>query len=150
MADKNLIDPKKVLSDAKKILLIDWPNPGVPRKLLNAGFTVFCYSPGLYSVAELVTEYPPEVNQKNIFPGNKDEGYLIFRPLAGTPDSADIVNVYRPEAEHAEIITKHILPLHAKVLWLQSASSAKTRSLAEQQGLIFLEGYDIGEIASSI
>ena len=76
MADKNLIDPKKVLSDAKKILLIDWPNPGVPRKLLNAGFTVFCYSPGLYSVAELVTEYPPEVNQKNIFPGNKDEGYL--------------------------------------------------------------------------
>ncbi|SRR6266496_754674 len=150
MADNNSLDPKKILREAKKILLIDWPNPSVPRKLLNAGFTVFCYSPGLYSIAELTTEYPPELNQKNIFPGNKDEGYLIFRPLTGTPDSADIVNVYRPENEHAEIIKNHALPLHAKVLWLQSATSAKTRSLAEEQGLIFIEGFDIAEIAVSI
>jgi hypothetical protein len=150
MAADNSIDPKKVLRDAKKILLIDWPNPTVPRKLLNAGFTVFCYSPGLYSVAELATEYPPDVNQKNIFPGNKDEGYLIFRPLADAPDSVNIVNIYRPENEHPDIITKHVLPLHAKVLWLQSASSEKTRLLAEEQELIFIEGYDIAEIASSV
>ena len=150
MADNNSTDPKKVLSAAKKILLIDWPNPSVPRKLLNAGFTVFCYSPDLYSAEELVTEYPSELNQKNIFPGNKDEGYLIFRPLAGAPDSVNIVNVYRPENEHADIITKHVLPLHAKVLWLQSATSAKTRSLAEENGLVFIEGYDIAEIALSI
>jgi len=150
MADHNSTDPKKVLSAANKILLIDWPNPGVPRKLLNTGFTVFCYSPGLYSVAELVTEYPSELNQKNIFPGNKDEGYLIFRPLEGPPDSVNIVNVYRPEDEHPDIITKHVLPLHAKVLWLQSATSEKTRSLAEENGLVFIEGYDIAEVALSI
>ncbi len=143
-------DAKKILESAKKILLIDWPNAGVPRTLVNAGFTVFCFSPGGYTMAEVVTEYPREVNQKNIFPpANKDEGYLVFRPLDGSPGSVDVVNVYRPEDEHAAIIANCVLPLGAKVLWLQPpAKSEKTRSLTEEHGLIFIEGLDISEMAA--
>jgi len=142
-------DPKKVLESAKRILLIDWPNPAVPRALLNAGFTVFCYSPNHYTEASLLRENPNDINQKNIFPpGNKEEGYLVFKPLDGSPGSVDIVNVYRPEEEHAGIITNHVLPLNAKWLWLQlPIRSAKTCSIAKEHGLIFIEGIDIAEIA---
>ena len=151
MPDNNVTDAKKVLEAAKRILLIDWPNPNVPKTLIKAGFEVFCYSPDRYSLAESVPEYPQDVNQKNIFPpANKEDGYLVFRPLDGAPDSVDIINIYRPEEEHAGIIAKHVLPLHAKVLWLQSAKSSNTRLLAEKHGLIFIEGDDIAEIATLI
>src|SRR5260221_5090999 len=145
MVENNIPDPKKILEIAKSILLIDWPNPTVPRALLNAGFKVFCYSPNHYTEAEILTEYPNDINEKNIFPPKtKEEGYLVFRQLDGPPYSVDIVNVYRPEEEHAEIIANHVLPLGAKVLWLHPpVTSAKTRSLAKEHGLVFLEGSDI-------
>jgi predicted CoA-binding protein len=151
MADTST-DPKKILQSAKRILLVDWPDTSVPRTLLNAGFTVFGYSPGHYSQAEIVTENPQDVDQKNIFPpGGKEKGYLVFRQLSFPPDVVDIVNIYRPENEHAAIITNQVLPFGAKVLWLQPpVSSAKTRSLATEHGLIFIEGDDIAEIAGLI
>ena len=150
MSENNMTDQKKILETAKSILLIDWPNPDVPRSLLNAGFKVFCYSPNHYTEAEILAEYPNDINQKSIFPPkNKEEGYLVFRQLDGQPDSIDIVNVYRPEEEHAEIIANHLLRLGAKVLWLHPpVTSAKTRSLAKEHGLIFIEGSDITEIAT--
>ena len=84
----NDIDPRKILQTVKTILLIDWPNVVVPRTLVDAGFKVFCYSPGQYSIAEVADEYPADVNQKNIFPPrNKQEGYLFFRPLDSPPDA---------------------------------------------------------------
>ena len=143
-------DASKILQEAKRILLIDWPNPVLPRTLIDAGFTVFCYSPDHYSAAEIVPGYPPDVNQKNIFPPrNKQEGYLVFRQLDGSPDSVDIVNVYRPEEEHAAIIANHALPLHAKAFWLHPpGSSEKTRALAKENGLIYIEGHNIGELAT--
>jgi len=145
----NIIDDsKRIMETAKRILLVDWPHPGVPRALLKAGFTVFCYSPDHYSTALMVKEYPNDVNQKNIFPPlNKDEGYLVFRELDSAPGSVDVVNVYRPEEEHAEIIAKHVLPLNAKILWLQPpVKSANTKSLAKKHNLIFVEGRSITEM----
>jgi predicted CoA-binding protein len=148
MTENSMIDPKKILETTKSILLMDWPNTEVPRALLNAGFKVFCYSPNHYTQAEILTEYPNDVNQKNIFPPrNKEEGYLIFRQLDGPPDSVDIVNVYRPEEEHAGIIANNVLPLGAKILWLHPpVTSAKTRSLAKEHGLLFIKGNNIAEM----
>jgi predicted CoA-binding protein len=139
----------EILRQSKSILLIDWPNPEVPRTLLNASFTAFCYSPNGYTKPEVVADYPQDVNQKNIFPPkNKEDGYLIFRPLNDAPGSVDIVSVYRPEEEHAKIITNQVLPLGAKCLWLQPpVTSDNTRVIAESQGLIFIQGSDIATIA---
>src|SRR6266498_309445 len=146
-------NPAQILETAKTILLVDWPNQSVPRILLNAGFTVFGFSPGRYSLAEVVAEYPYDVDQKDVFaPKSENEnGYLVFRRLDSRPESVDIVNVYRPEKELAEIIENHVLPLNAKTLWLQPpVMSAKAKSIAEEHGLAFVEGNDIAEIARSI
>src|SRR5438034_1166753 len=51
-------DPVRLLQSAEAILLVDWPNPGVPRALVESGRAVFGYSPSGYSKAEIV-EAPP-------------------------------------------------------------------------------------------
>ena len=143
-----MVNPKNLLNSAKKILLIDWRDATVPRTLVDAGFTVFCYSPNGYTQAEVLDKIPTDVNAKNILPPkNNEKGYLVFRPLSVAPDSIDIVNIYRPEAEHSQIIAKHVLPLHANVIWLQSLTSETTRSLANECGLTFIEGHDIADVA---
>ena len=132
MNENNSIDPKKILTTATSILLVDWPSRSIPEKLLDAGFTVFCYSPNGYTKAEFVD----------------DERNLRFVP-ASPPPYVDIVNVYRPEQEHEAIILKHSLPLKAKVIWLQPPLTSKhTRALAQKHNLIFIEGVDISEIAA--
>ncbi|MDB4901274.1 MAG: hypothetical protein JWQ63_555 [Mucilaginibacter sp.] len=146
-------DPQQILKSAKKILLIDWPDPGVPRALLNAGFTVFGYSPDDYSKAHVVDNLPHGFDEKNSFPPrNKEEkGFLIFQKLDYSPDAIDIVNVYRPEEELPGIITSRVLPSGAKVLWLHPPiTSARARDIAAENGILFIEGVNIAEIASKI
>ncbi len=153
MPDNIISNPAQILETAKTVLLVDWPDQNVPRTLLNAGFTVFGFSPRRYSLAEVVAEYPHNVDQKDVFaPKNEnDRDYLVFRRLDARPESVDIVNVYRPEEELAEIIENNVLPLNAKTLWLQPpVTSAKAKSIAEEHGLVFVEGNDIAEIARSI
>lgn len=152
MPKKLVENPRLVLERSKVILLIDWPSPEVPRALLKSGFKVFCYSPNGYTRAEIVAEYPEEVNQQDVFPPkNKGEGYLIFYPVPDSPGKVDIVNIYRPGDEHAKIIADHVIPLGAKCIWLQApVCSAEARLLAEQRQLIFIEGYDIAEIARQL
>jgi predicted CoA-binding protein len=143
-------DPLQILSSAKNILLVDWPDPGVPRTLLGAGFTVYGFSPGGYSLAKLLPIAP--AGQNNFPPRNPGEkGYLVFEKLDGKPDGVDIINVYRPEEEHAGIIEKHVLPLNAKVLWLHPpVTSAHTAAIAGKNKLIFIEGVNIAEIAATL
>jgi predicted CoA-binding protein len=143
-------NPLQILKSAKNILLVDWPDPGVPRALLKAGFTVFGFSPNGYSKARLV---PDAIDgQSNFPPRNPDEkDYLVFEKLANRPDAVDIVNVYRPEGEHAGIIEKHVLPLHAKVLWLHPPlTSVSTAAIANENRLIFIEGANIAETAAKL
>jgi predicted CoA-binding protein len=131
MSDNLEVNTKQILENTKTILLVDWPNPEVPRSLIKAGFTVFGYSPDRYSAIEL-----------------GDDEKLIFRQLDNQPDSVDIVNVFRPEEEHAGIINGRVLPLKAKVLWLHPpVKSASTAALAAEHGLVFIEGIDIAEVA---
>jgi predicted CoA-binding protein len=138
-------DPNEILRSAQRILLVDWPNRGVPRTLVEAGFTVFCASPGRYSVVEVVPEPPEGVEVSDVFPPQEGEnGYLVFGRLNDPPSSVDIVNVYRPEKEHAGIVANQVVPLGAKVLWLQPpVESGAAGQLALDHGLDLVEGIDI-------
>src|SRR4030095_243659 len=98
-----------------------------------------------YSVVEVVPEPPAGVDSSDLFPPQDGEnGYLVFQRLNDPPSSVDIVNVYRPEKEHAGIVANQVVPLGAKVLWLQpSVGSGAARQLALDHGLDLVEGIDI-------
>src|SRR5262249_17920681 len=140
-----MTDPNEILRSAQRILLVDWPNRRLPRTLVEAGFDVFCASPERYSVVEVVSEPPERIDASDLFPPQEGEtGYLVFRRLDHRPSSVDIVNVYRPENEHAGIVASHVLPMGAKVLWLQpSVGSGAARQLALDHGLDLVDGIDI-------
>src|ERR1700704_1110977 len=79
-------DPNEILKSARRILLVDWANRGVPRTLVEAGFTVFCASPGRYSVVEVAPEPPAGIDPADVFPPQEGErGYLVFRRLNDRP-----------------------------------------------------------------
>jgi len=138
-------DPNQILRTARSILLVDWASPSVPRSLVEAGFKVFCASPGRYSVVELVSEPPEGIDSNDIVPPKENEnGYLVFHRLNESPSHVDIVNVFRPENEHEGIVSHHVVPLGAKVLWLQpSIGSGTARRLSLEHGFELVEGVDI-------
>jgi len=142
-------DANQILGSAKSILLVDWASPTVPRTLVEAGFTVFCASPGRYSVVELVSEPPEGIDSHDIVPPQQNENrYLLFRRLNDRPSHVDIVNVYRPENEHEGIVVNHVIPLEAKTLWLQpSVGSDTARQLSLEYGFDLVEGVDIVDAA---
>jgi len=142
-------DANQILGSAKSILLVDWASPTVPRTLVEAGFTVFCASPGRYSVVELVSEPPEGIDSNDIVPPQQNENrYLLFRRLNDRPSHVDIVNVYRPENEQEGIVVNHVIPLEAKTLWLQpSVGSDTARQLSLEYGFDLVEGVDIVDAA---
>jgi len=143
-------DPEQILKSATNILLIDWPDQQVPRALLNAGFTVFGFSPNGYSMAKLVENLPD--GQHGFPPRNDTEkGYLVFQKTGTAPGFIDIINIYRPEAEHAGIIEKHALTLKAKTIWLHPpVTSVHTPIIAAQKGLGFIQNISITEAAATL
>ena len=142
-------EPKQILNSAKSILLVDWSSPLIPRTLVEAGFRVFTASPGRYSVVEHVSETPEGIDANDVVPPAQNEsGYLVFRRLSERPAQVDIVNVYRPENEHEGIVANHLVPLGAKVLWLQpSIGSGAARQLALEHGFELVAGVDIAAAA---
>jgi hypothetical protein len=145
-------DPNQILKSANSILLVDWASPSVPRTLVEAGFKVFCASPGRYSVVEVVPGPPEGVDSGDIVPPQQDQqGYLVFRRLDERPSKIDIVNIYRPESEHAGIVANHVVPLGAKVMWLQSSvSSGTAKHMAAEYGFELVEGIDIAIAARQL
>ena len=146
-------DPKQILAAATRILLVDWPSTSVPRTLIAAGFTVFGSSPSGYSEATVAVDRPPSGEGTSVFPpeNESDGGYLVFRRLVGTPGHIDIANVYRPEEELQSIIEHHLLPLGVAVLWLQPPNTSEDASaLARANGLAFVEGIDIADVARQL
>jgi len=144
---------EQILRSAKTILLVDWPEQRVPRALLNAGFSVFGYSPEGYSVASIADEKPGKADGHTVFqPGKEGEkSFLVFESTGERPSSVDIVNVYRPEAEHAAILEKQVLTTGARVMWLQPpATSAAVKDIAAANHIILIEGVDIADIAAKI
>jgi predicted CoA-binding protein len=142
-----MTDLRQILEASQNILLVDWPNTGVPRTLIEAGFAVYGYSPGGYSLAQVVPDRPDDPSV-SVFPpkAEGEAGFLTFRKLDGPPSRVDLVNVYRGEEEHSGIITMHFAPLGAKVLWLEPPiTSATARRIAAERGLAFVEGVEIAE-----
>ncbi|MDB4918982.1 CoA-binding protein [Mucilaginibacter sp.] len=128
----------QILKNARTILLVDWPGADVPLSLLKAGFTIVSYAPDSYSMASFETNY--EGKEK-----------FVFKNLDELQGEIDIVNIFRPEEEHSEIISRHVLPLKAKAGWLQpTVTSANTAALASLHGLMFIEGIDIASVAKSL
>ncbi|MBS1530112.1 MAG: CoA-binding protein [Bacteroidetes bacterium] len=126
-------DPEYILKKAKTILLIDWPDKNVPHSLINAGLKVYGYSPDHYNEA------------------TDKAGDIVFNRLNERPASVDIVFIYRPEAEHERILKDQVLPLGAKIIWLQPpvTSSAISRLAAEHE-ITIIEGINIADIAVKI
>lgn len=145
-------DPLQILASSKNILLIDWPEQGVPRALINAGFNVYCYSPDSYTQAGLFAEPPQGTSNNNVLqPGEHEKYKLVFQKLGSKPTHIDIVNIYRPEAEIEGIIKRHVLPSGAKVVWLHPpVTSSRKGEFSVKYGVIIIEGENIAEMARLI
>ncbi|PWT72510.1 MAG: hypothetical protein C5B59_15685 [Bacteroidetes bacterium] len=130
-------DPIVVLSSVKEILLVDWPNKSLPGNLILAGFTVFGYSPGKYTRVHVAAD-----------PANNDFK-LNFESLEEQPKHVDMVCIYRPDEEIEEITHKHVLPMHAKIMWIQPpAHSSVASELARKYDLSLVQNIDLGDLAS--
>jgi len=142
-------DTLETLRRAKTILLVDWPDQSVPRKLINAGFTVFGFSPNGYASAKLVAD--PKADERHFPPRKAEHGYLVFERLDDSPLEVDIVNVFRPEEELEKIIQQQVIPLKAKTLWLHPPLTSPQAGLtASEHGIAFIEGADISACADKI
>jgi hypothetical protein len=145
-------DALEILSQVRSVLLIDWPHTGVPRALLESEFQVLGYAPDRYSNAELARERPADEFVTVYAPKDSSEkNFLVFRKRDSPPDHVDAVVVYRPAEEVHAIVMKHVLPLHARVLWLQPPiDSRDARLLAAEHRLRFVQGVDIAETARMV
>ncbi len=124
-----------IRTKVKTILLVDWPNPDVPITLLKSGFQVFSYSPDSYSETLLIAG---------------EEHDLDFRQI-DQPAHVDLVCIYRPPEEHAEIINDHVIPLGATIIWLQPPiESSETEMIAKTMGILYFSGHDIRELSKYI
>jgi predicted CoA-binding protein len=79
----------------------------------------------------------------NIIPVNPHADRLLGRPayrrLADVPDDIDVVNVFRPSAEAADV-AQQAVEVGAKALWLQlGIVSAEARRIATDAGLLYVE-----------
>jgi predicted CoA-binding protein len=147
-----MTDPRQLLESSTTILLVDWPNTGIPRALLSAGLAVFGYSPNRFSIAQVVPDRPDGVEAR-VFPPERpgEDGFLVFRPIDARPAHVDLVTTYRPSSELPAIVENLVLPLGARALWLQPPTiSAEARQLAARYGLDFVDGTDIAEVANAI
>lgn len=97
-------DGRRILTQAKSVLVIDWPSREVPATLAGAGFRVIVKGgpgPADYTAWEIVN------------------GELATRPLGRAPEHADLVYCHRPIEELASIISM-AQSLGAAAVWRQS------------------------------
>ena len=66
-------------------------------------------------------------------------GEQVYRRLADIPEPVDVVNVFRPSAEAADV-TRQAVEIGAKAVWLQlGIVSAEARRIAADAGVLFVE-----------
>lgn len=66
-------------------------------------------------------------------------GEQVYRRLADIPEPVEVVNVFRPSAEAADV-TRQAIEIGAKAVWLQlGITSAEARRLAGEAGLLYVE-----------
>ena len=66
-------------------------------------------------------------------------GEKVYRTLAGIPEPVDIVDVFRPSEQAADVAAQ-AAAIGAKALWLQQGiASDEARAIAEAAGMDFVE-----------
>ena len=66
-------------------------------------------------------------------------GEQVYRRLADIPEPVEVVNVFRPSAEAADV-TRQAVEIGAKAVWLQlGIVSAEARQIATDAGLLYVE-----------
>ena len=101
-------DARKILAEARNVLVIDWPSRDVPATLAGAGFAVTVKGgpgPADYTAWETV------------------DGEVVTRPLGRAPEHVDLVYCHRPIEELASILSL-AQSLGAAVVWRQSGLAA--------------------------
>ncbi len=101
----------QILSEARSILLVDWPSTDVPETLARAGYTVLVQGgpqPDNYSVYEV------------------RDGEVVSRRTGRAPAAVDLVYSYRPIEELAGIAAM-AQRLGADAVWLQSGVASDGR-----------------------
>ena len=70
-------------------------------------------------------------------------GEPVYRTLADIPEHVDIVDVFRPSEDAAEI-ARQAAAIGAEALWLQQGiASDEARAIAEEAGMDFVEDHCI-------
>lgn len=89
----------------------------VPREMQAAGFRVIPVNPYAHTLL----------------------GETVYRSLADIPEPIDVVEVFRPSEEAADV-ARQAVAVGAKALWLQlGIRSAEARKIAEDAGLAYAE-----------
>jgi predicted CoA-binding protein len=66
-------------------------------------------------------------------------GEPVYRRLADIPEPVEVVNVFRPSAEAADV-ARQAVEIGAKAIWLQlGIVSAEARRIAAEAGLLYVE-----------
>jgi predicted CoA-binding protein len=75
-------------------------------------------------------------------------GERVYRSLSEVPDRIDVVDVFRPAGDAAEI-ARQAVAVGAKAVWLQlDIRSAEARRIAEAAGLDYVEDSCMAVVAS--
>ncbi|SFA92246.1 hypothetical protein SAMN05216266_102214 [Amycolatopsis marina] len=89
----------------------------VPAAMQAAGFRVIPVHPGAEEIL----------------------GERAYRSLADVPEPVEVVEVFRPSPEAADV-ARQAVQVGAKALWLQQGiASAEARAIAEEAGLDYVE-----------
>lgn len=100
----------------------------IPAALISAGYRVIPVNPGA----------------DEIF------GRRAYPSLADVPESIDIVDVFRPSDEAADI-ARQAVEVGAGALWLQAGiTSPEARTIANEAGLVYVEDACIGAVVGQL
>src|SRR4051812_48739898 len=66
-------------------------------------------------------------------------GEKVYPRLADIPEPVEVVNVFRPSAEAADVV-RQAADIGAKAVWLQlGIMSAEARAIAAEHGILYVE-----------
>ncbi len=131
-------DPRETLSAARHVVVQDFPDRDIPDSLTRAGLTVTIYGgpdPADIVVSELV------------------DGAIVHRQTGRSPDSADLLYVYRPLAEIDGILAE-AQRLGVRTIWRQpqvgggaDPDAGQWRERVEAAGFTYLDEPAINDVA---
>jgi predicted CoA-binding protein len=125
--------PRQILEESVTIAVVGAsrdphkPAHRVPAELLQFGWRIIPVNP-----------YTDELWEQRSYP-----------LLAEIPEPVDLVNVFRPSEDAAEV-TRQAVAIGAPAVWLQQGIvSAEARQIAEEAGIDFVEDYCIAVARAS-